>query len=74
MPRHEIEHEPRISDWESLVREKVRRLRFGIVQIIVRECAGYGARHDARVVQIDRTERTRIAPLPPAGKEEDAET
>ena len=63
MTPHKTVREPAIADWESLVREKVRGLRFGMVQIII---------HDARVVQIDRTERTRIAPLPPAGKEEDA--
>jgi hypothetical protein len=35
----------------ELVREKVRTLRFGVVQIIV---------HDSKVTQIERTERTRF--------------
>jgi hypothetical protein len=35
----------------ELVREKVRTLRFGVVQIVV---------HDSRVTQIERTERTRL--------------
>jgi hypothetical protein len=39
------------SDWMDLVREKVRTLRFGVVQIIV---------HDSKVTQIERTERTRL--------------
>jgi hypothetical protein len=39
------------SDWMELVREKVRTLRFGVVQIVV---------HDSRVTQIERTERTRL--------------
>jgi hypothetical protein len=37
--------------WLSLVREKVETLRYGVVQIVV---------HDARVTQIERTERTRL--------------
>jgi hypothetical protein len=39
------------SDWLELVREKVRTLRFGVVQIVV---------HDSKVTQIERTERTRL--------------
>jgi hypothetical protein len=39
------------SDWMDLVREKVRTLRFGVVQIVV---------HDSKVTQIERTERTRL--------------
>jgi hypothetical protein len=39
------------NDWVELVREKVRTLRFGVVQIIV---------HDSKVTQIERTERTRL--------------
>ncbi|HEY3662349.1 MAG TPA: YezD family protein [Chthoniobacterales bacterium] len=38
-------------EWLELVREKVETLRYGIVQIVV---------HDARVTQIERTERTKI--------------
>jgi hypothetical protein len=37
--------------WLAVVAEKVRGLSFGVVQIVV---------HDSRVVQIERTERTRF--------------
>jgi hypothetical protein len=37
--------------WIPLVEEKVRALRFGIVQITI---------HNGKVVQIDSTERTRM--------------
>ena len=49
----------------ELVREKVRILRFGVVQIVV---------HDSRVTQIERTERVRlngganVEPAGPAGR------
>lgn len=43
-------------DWLALVREKVERLRFGVVQLVV---------HDGRVTQIECTEKTRL----PAGRE-----
>ena len=39
------------SDWVEIVREKVRTLQFGVVQIVV---------HDSKVTQIERTERTRL--------------
>lgn len=39
-------------EWLDIVRQKVESLRFGVVQIVV---------HDARVTQIERTEKTRIA-------------
>lgn len=39
------------SDWLALVAEQVGQLRFGVVQITV---------HDARVVQIERTEKVRL--------------
>lgn len=39
------------SDWLVLVAEQVGQLRFGVVQITV---------HDARVVQIERTEKVRL--------------
>jgi hypothetical protein len=39
------------ADWQAAVRDMVRHLRYGVVQIVV---------HDSRVVQIDRTERTRF--------------
>jgi len=42
-------------EWLEIVRQKVDSLRFGVVQIVV---------HDARVTQIERTEKTR---LPAAG-------
>ena len=38
-------------DWVTLVREKVERLRFGVVQLVV---------HDGRVTQIECTEKTRL--------------
>jgi hypothetical protein len=37
--------------WIAVVSEKVKSMRYGVVQIVV---------HDARVVQIERTERTRF--------------
>jgi hypothetical protein len=38
-------------DWLELVRQHVKSLRFGVVQIIV---------HDSKVTQIERTEKTRL--------------
>ena len=40
--------------WIDTVRSQVRSLRFGVVQIVV---------HDARVVQIEKTEKIRFANL-----------
>jgi hypothetical protein len=40
-------------DWVRLVREKVESLHYGVVQLVV---------HDGRVMQIERTEKTRLAP------------
>jgi hypothetical protein len=37
--------------WIEVVAEKVKTMRFGVVQIVV---------HDSKVVQIERTERTRF--------------
>jgi hypothetical protein len=37
--------------WLALVAEKARSMQFGIIQIVV---------HDSRVVQVERTERTRF--------------
>jgi len=37
--------------WLEIVRQKVEGLRYGVVQIVV---------HDARVTQIERTEKTRL--------------
>jgi hypothetical protein len=45
----EIEPQP----WTEVVTQQVHSLRFGVVQIIV---------HDSKVVQIECTERIRIAP------------
>lgn len=50
--------------WLEIVREKVKDLRFGVVQIVV---------HDSHVVQIERTEKTRLdQPRKPEGKGGDA--
>ncbi|HEY0947191.1 MAG TPA: YezD family protein [Opitutaceae bacterium] len=40
-----------LPEWLEIVREKVESLRYGVVQIVV---------HDARVTQIERTEKTRL--------------
>jgi hypothetical protein len=45
----EIDPQP----WTEVVNQQVQSLRFGVVQIIV---------HDSKVVQIECTERIRIAP------------
>jgi hypothetical protein len=42
--------------WLSMVADKVKSIRFGVVQIVV---------HDSKVVQIERTERTRFE-VPPS--------
>lgn len=39
--------------WVEVVTEKVASLRYGVVQVTV---------HDGKVVQIERTERTRFDP------------
>jgi len=41
------------ADWLQIVSEKVGTLRFGVVQIVV---------HEGRVIQIERTEKLRLAP------------
>jgi hypothetical protein len=38
-------------EWLALVADKVRTMRFGVVQVVV---------HDGKVVQVERTERTRF--------------
>jgi hypothetical protein len=38
-------------EWLELVFQNVKSLRYGVVQIVV---------HDARVIQIERTERVRL--------------
>lgn len=40
------------ANWREVVAEYVGTLRFGVVQIVV---------HDSRVVQIERTEKVRLA-------------
>jgi len=47
----ELAAQPGVNPWISVVEEKVRQLRFGIVQITI---------HEGKVVQIDSTERTRL--------------
>lgn len=42
--------------WLAVVAEKVKTIRYGVVQIVV---------HDSKVVQIERTERTRFE-VPPS--------
>lgn len=42
--------------WVQVVTEKVASLRYGVVQVTV---------HDGKVVQIERTERTRFDPSRP---------
>jgi hypothetical protein len=37
--------------WEDIVRQQVKSIRFGIVQIVV---------HESRVVQIEKTEKFRV--------------
>ena len=46
--------EPENSEaWLDTVRQQVKSLRFGIVQIVI---------HDGRVVQIEKTEKIRLNP------------
>ena len=42
---------PAPDPWLSVVADKLKGLHFGVVQIVV---------HDSKVVQIERTERTRF--------------
>ncbi len=43
--------EPQGERWLALVQQQVESLQFGVVQIVV---------HDARVTQIERTEKVRL--------------
>jgi len=43
--------DPAVAPWLSLVAEKVKSMHYGVVQIVI---------HDSKVVQIERTERTRF--------------
>jgi hypothetical protein len=49
------EYEPQTPEsepaWFAIVREKVASLRYGVVQVVV---------HNGRVIQIERTEKTRL--------------
>jgi hypothetical protein len=44
-----------LAPWLAVVAEKVKTMRYGVIQIVV---------HDSKVVQIERTERTRFE-VPP---------
>jgi hypothetical protein len=48
-----------IEKWLGLVRDQLRSLRYGVVQIVV---------HDSKVVQIDRTEKLRLERPNPAAR------
>lgn len=41
------------NSWLEVVRQQVKSLRFGVVQIVI---------HESRVVQIERTEKLRLDP------------
>jgi hypothetical protein len=43
---------PSREEWQKIVLEQVKKLRFGVVQITI---------HEGRVTQVDATERTRLA-------------
>lgn len=51
-----------LPDWLELVRQQVISLRYGAVEIVV---------HDARVTQIQRTERVRLDKPAPGDNEND---
>ena len=53
-----VEESAAAEPWLSVVLEKVKTMRYGVVQIVV---------HDAKVVQIERTERTRFEVPQPTG-------
>jgi hypothetical protein len=51
-----IQQEPAITPateeaWEQIVRQRVGRLRFGVVQLVV---------HEGRVTQVETTEKVRL--------------
>ncbi|MFT3828147.1 MAG: YezD family protein [Opitutaceae bacterium] len=48
---HKPAQSPVVPDWAQVVREKVEKLRFGVVQVVV---------HEGKVTQIESTERTRF--------------
>jgi hypothetical protein len=43
--------DPFEQEWLELVRQQVRNLRYGVIQLVI---------HDGRVTQIERTEKTRL--------------
>jgi len=43
---------PPREEWEDVVRQSVKKMTFGIVQIVV---------HEGRVTQVEATEKTRLA-------------
>jgi hypothetical protein len=49
---------PVLPEWLDIVLQKVESLNFGVVQIVV---------HDRKVTQIERTEKTRLDPVPTEG-------
>ncbi|NQU11851.1 YezD family protein [bacterium] len=51
MPKDKEQPTAEDARWLTLVREQVALLRYGVVQIVV---------HDARVTQIERTEKLRL--------------
>jgi hypothetical protein len=52
----QAERQSKDDTWMDCVRDHVRSLRFGVVQIVV---------HDSRVVQIEKTEKIRLNPPVP---------
>ena len=51
-------------DWLEIVRQQVASLRYGVVEIVV---------HDARVTQIQKTERMRLDKPAPTNSENENE-
>ena len=44
-------HDSSEHEWLELVRQQVRNLRYGVIQLVI---------HDGRVTQIERTEKLRL--------------
>jgi hypothetical protein len=51
-PSNASQEQP-VPEWVALVQQSVRSLQFGVVQIVV---------HNAKVVQIEKTEKVRLDP------------
>ncbi|MCC5833404.1 MAG: YezD family protein [Opitutales bacterium] len=47
------------AEWQTIVADKVRSLRFGVVQVVV---------HEGKVTQIESTEKTRLESRPSSSK------